>query len=218
VPVIANNLAIYGLADELDEMSGPEEPWLAPEEPHDPAPSAADRERFRILYEANYSRLVGYALRRTSDREEAADLVAETFLVAWRNRDRVPNGDEARYWLYAAARRVLANRRRAQERRERLPERLSYELDVTPRYPSDGDLPIIASAFARLSPDDRNILGLVGWEGLRMAEIARVLDCSVGAARLRTFRARRRLAHELELLGYRDSSDGPATPGTTEEG
>jgi RNA polymerase sigma-70 factor (ECF subfamily) len=33
--------------------------------------------------------------------EDAADVVAETFLVAWRRLDSVPGGDEARLWLYA---------------------------------------------------------------------------------------------------------------------
>jgi len=48
-------------------------------------PSTADahRERFTAIYEANYHRILGYALRRTS-RDDTADVVAETFLVAWR--------------------------------------------------------------------------------------------------------------------------------------
>ncbi|MGP3918591.1 RNA polymerase sigma factor [Nonomuraea sp. 10N515B] len=61
-----------------------------------------------------------------------------------------------------------------------------------------GVLPGVREAFAQLSPDDREIPALVGWEGLGSDEIAAVLGCSRGAARLRLHRARKRLARELD--------------------
>lgn len=166
--------------------------------------SPADVERFRQLYTANYARLVGYALRRTQSHEEAADVVAETFLIAWRNLVKVPEDDGARLWLYATARRVLANQRRSQQRREQLAARIAFEIDTTPRFPVESDPSIVARALKSLSEEDRNLLGLVGWEGLRPAEIATVLGCSVGAVRIRMLRARRRLTQELQKLGYRE--------------
>ena len=71
--------------------------------------------RFRELYEANYERILGYALRRVGH-PDALDVVAETFTVAWRRLGRVPDGDEARLWLYGTARRVLANHERGAPR------------------------------------------------------------------------------------------------------
>ena len=47
-------------------------------------PGSSREERFRSIYEASYTPLLGYALRRSRTLEEAADVVAETFLVAWR--------------------------------------------------------------------------------------------------------------------------------------
>ena len=85
------------------------------------------RERFSALYADCYPRLLGYALRRTHTVEDAADVVAETFLVAWRRLEHVPPGDEARLWLYGVARRVLANQRRGERRRDRLEVRLLLE-------------------------------------------------------------------------------------------
>src|SRR3954468_13578086 len=85
---------------------------------------AARRDRFRVMYDANYHRLLGYAVRRTETEQDAADVVAETFTTAWRRLDDVPPGDEARQWLYGVARRALANQRRSERRRERLGERL----------------------------------------------------------------------------------------------
>jgi Sigma-70 region 2 len=40
--------------------------------------------RFRAVYDANYHRVLGYALRRTTSRQDAEDVVADTFLTAWR--------------------------------------------------------------------------------------------------------------------------------------
>lgn len=82
------------------------------------------RARFRSLYEANYDAILGYVLRRTQQ-ADTPDVVAETFLVCWRRLGRVPEGEQARLWLYGTARRVLANHTRAERRRARLTGRLS---------------------------------------------------------------------------------------------
>ena len=63
------------------------------------------RRRFEDIYTANCTPILGYALRRTGSGDDAADIVAETFLTAWRRLDDVPPGDEARLWLYGVARR-----------------------------------------------------------------------------------------------------------------
>ena len=153
------------------------------------------RDRFSALYEENYHRILGYALRRT-DSSEAADVVAETFTTAWRRLDAVPEGEEARLWLYGTARRVLANHHRAQRRRERLTGRLN-ELASPPLEPERDEVGALSAAFARLREDERELLTLAGWEELGAAEIAEVLGCSRNAARIRLHRARRRLAREL---------------------
>ena len=69
-------------------------------------------DRFRDLYTRHFDALLSYALRRVGRPEDAADVVADTFLVAWRRRSSVPAGDEGRLWLYGVARHVLANHRR----------------------------------------------------------------------------------------------------------
>jgi len=155
------------------------------------------RDRFQALYEANYHRVLGYALRRTS-RDDAADVVAETFLVAWRRLEEVPNGDAARLWLYATARRVLMNQQRGARRRDRLALRIATDLpEGTRTEVVDPDIGRAGAAFAALQPADRELLGLVAWEGLDAGAIARVLGCSRNAARIRIHRARRRFAREL---------------------
>ena len=85
----------------------------------------ADRDRrFLCLYEAHHRAVYAYFKRRI-DSESARDGTVETFLVAWRRIDKIPEGDRALPWLYGVARRVLANQRRARKRRGRLINRLA---------------------------------------------------------------------------------------------
>jgi DNA-directed RNA polymerase specialized sigma24 family protein len=68
-----------------------------------------DEDEFAAVYAKTYRSLLGYALRRCHSPDDAADVVAETFTIAWRRAADLPAGDEARLWLYGVARRVLAN-------------------------------------------------------------------------------------------------------------
>jgi RNA polymerase sigma-70 factor (ECF subfamily) len=175
---------------------------------HHPAPDdalssthgdAKRRERFRALYELQYPRILGYALRR-APADESADVVAETFLVAWRRLSDVPEGDDARLWLYGTARRVLANRARSERRRDRLTIRLLQERPAPTRSEEPRhETGAVAAAFHALRPDERELLALVAWEGLDANEVARVLGCSPNAVRIRLHRARRKLARALAL-------------------
>lgn len=162
----------------------------------------ADHQRawFRAVYDANYHRVLGFALRRTANREDAEDVVAETFLTAWRRLEQVPAGGEARLWLYGVARRALANQQRGERRRVRLTGVLHAESVLHASRPTEADHEVarVAAAFARLGAHDREVLTLAAWEGLNAGEIATVLGCSRNAARIRLHRARRRLARELD--------------------
>lgn len=163
-------------------------------------------ETFRGLYTAHFDCVLGYALRRTSRAEDAADVTAETFLVAWRRLQHVPVGDAARPWLYAVARRQLANQRRGDLRRRRLGERLRRDLavvvpDLSDRVVQDHT---VDAAMARLSARDEEVLQLHLWEGLEPREIGEVLGLPSTVVRPRLSRARARLR---DLLG----NDPPTT-------
>jgi RNA polymerase sigma factor (sigma-70 family) len=167
--------------------------------PSPPDAQAIDRRRrFDELYAANHRQVLGYLLRRTDVTDDAADVFAETFLIAWRRLDELPAGEQARMWLYGTARRTLANYRRGERRRGALAERLRADLAVRYQPPAfEGELAEISSAFGRLPESDRELLSLVAWEGLDPGQIAVVLGCSRNAARIRLHRARRKLADEL---------------------
>jgi RNA polymerase sigma factor (sigma-70 family) len=167
-----------------------------------PAPPGEQRRRFEDVYAANHAAVLGYVLRRTGNGDDAADVIAETFLTAWRRLDDIPPGDQARLWLYGVARRVLANHRRGERRRSALADRLRADLATAPCCtgpppPGEGDLADLGRAFRRLPETDQELLALAGWEGLDAGQIAVTLGCSRNAARIRLHRARRRLAAEL---------------------
>lgn len=154
---------------------------------------SGDREAlFRNLWRDERSVIVAYALRRTRSYEDAAEVVAETFLVAWRRIDFVPPAPEARLWLYATARKVISNQQRGERRRRRLAERVALELrraEVVAQ-PLDERALSARRRFESLREADREILMLAAWEGLQAPAIGRVLGCSTVAARIRLHRAR----------------------------
>lgn len=164
--------------------------------------SKAPEARFASLYADYGTDVLAYALRRVERPDDAADVLAETFLVAWRRLEEVPTGAEARLWLYGVARRTLANQRRGNLRRARLAERLHSELSAaaTPAEP-DPEMGETFDALKRLNKADQEVLLLAGWEELEPAEIAEVLDISKGTARGRLHRARRRLRKQLAAGG-----------------
>jgi RNA polymerase sigma factor (sigma-70 family) len=157
----------------------------------------SDRAAFEILFRTHVAAVHAYALRR-SDPATADDVVADTFLVCWRRFDRVP--DDPLPWLYAVARRCLANRLRAGRReRARAVSESPLALDPTAdAYEQRSDARDVLAALAQLPSKEREALQLCAWEGLAPKDAARAAGCSAAAFRVRLHRGRRRLAAALE--------------------
>src|SRR5918997_1851167 len=149
-------------------------------------------ERFHAIYRRHHTAVVAYARRRVAA-DAVDDVVAETFLVCWRKLRSVP--EEPLPWLYAVARRTLANQRRAAARQT---PRALVEASEEPVL-FEGD-PALGAAFSQLSERDQEVLRLVAWEGLSLREAATVLGCSAVACRVRFHRAKRCLAEQLEAF------------------
>jgi RNA polymerase sigma factor (sigma-70 family) len=163
---------------------------------------ARRRRRFEVLFASYSSDIVGYCGWRADSASDAQDAVSEVFLTAWRRLDDLPDGDAARVWLYATARRVIANQRRSGRRRVALRDRLLRERrgDGTDVFPPASAETVVHEALRRLAPLDREVLLLAEWEGLSAAEIASVLDCLIVTARGRLHRARFRFRAAFEEL------------------
>lgn len=149
---------------------------------------------FEEIYTAHADRVHAYARRRLISPAGADEVVADVFLVAWRRLDRVPA--EPLPWLLAVARRVLANRRRAEVRHVALHERL-----FTLVRSSEPTLELpdrrVGEALNRLSAVDRELLLLTAWEGLDQSEVAAMLGVRPGTVAMRLHRARQRFAAAL---------------------
>jgi RNA polymerase sigma-70 factor (ECF subfamily) len=170
----------------------------------------SDRQRrFGVLFASYGTDIVAYCSWRASSPSDAQDAVSDVFLTAWRRIDDVPGGDAARVWLYATARRVIANQRRSSRRRVALQERLAREPAPAPRHAhSTREEALVHEALLRLRPHDREVLLLSEWEGLTPAQIAAVLGCLTVTARGRLHRARGRFRAAFEELRAR-AEHGP---------
>ncbi len=149
------------------------------------------------LFEAHADRVLRYARRRVS-RSDAEEVVAETFLTAWRRAQNVPK--DPLPWLIGIARNVIRNMDRAGRRRLRLELRLAA---TEPREAHDREsqnelTEHVVEAFESLPADDREILMLIAWDDLDHAAAAQVMGWSRANFRLRLHRARRRLARRLQ--------------------
>jgi RNA polymerase sigma factor (sigma-70 family) len=164
---------------------------------------AERRRRFEALFAEYRSDVVAYCGWRAGSASDAQDAVAEVFLTAWRRLDDLPEGEAVRVWLYATARRVIANQRRSRRRRSALQERLELEAATVPPEPSP-ERALVREALVRLAPRDREVLLLAEWEGLSPAQIAAVLGCLTVTARGRLHRARRRFRTVFEELQIGD--------------
>jgi RNA polymerase sigma factor (sigma-70 family) len=164
-----------------------------------------DEAWFTAMYASHYPHLVRYGLRRLGDPDACAELAQEVFVVAWRRRTDVP--DRSLPWLYGVARRLLANEWRA---RRTAPD-VAVLVDglVTGGSPgADAGVEVadVRAALATLAEPDREILRLVGWEELTVAEAAQVLGCTRTTAAVRLHRARRRLTEALASEHHERSS------------
>jgi RNA polymerase sigma-70 factor (ECF subfamily) len=147
---------------------------------------------FARLYEAHYGAIHAYASRRVGV-EAADEVAAETFLIGWRRFDEMPARPLP--WLYGVARNVVL-RHHDTSHRETL-ARQAIERERPVHVPDDVEDPALWDAWARLSPADREVLALVAWEELTVAEAARAFGCPAARFSVRLFRARRRLERLL---------------------
>jgi RNA polymerase sigma factor (sigma-70 family) len=162
----------------------------------------SEDDAFRRLYAENFSAILSYALRRVGSLDDAADLVADAFVVAWRRRAEMPPGAEARLWLYGVARLVLSNHHRGEQRRHQLAGKLRLELreHLVSHDPTGHlvEVQAVRSLMAQLEPTDREVLELAVWEQLAPREIAVTLGLSGQVVRARLSRSRNRMRALLE--------------------
>src|SRR6266545_6779643 len=136
------------------------------------------RARFEGLFAGHYGELLRFAQRRVGI-DAAGDVVAETFLIAWRRLPEV-SAEHARAWLYMTARYVIANELRARQRRDRLSGHTRDDI-ATDRAVAGDHATVIAeqirvrAVLESLSQMDQEVLRLTEWEQLDLTEAAAVV-------------------------------------------
>ena len=171
--------------------------------------SRQDPQMFRLLYDRWATRLLAYLYRRTLDPEAAADLMAETFAVAFARRHRFRDvGRPGGAWLYGIANKELSHWFRHEQAQTKALRRLgmrrpALDDESISRIEELADLAgyrtTLAEALSRLSAAERDAVQLRVVDELDYPLIAERLGCSEGAARVRVHRGLGRLATLLEV-------------------
>jgi RNA polymerase sigma factor (sigma-70 family) len=162
---------------------------------------------FAELFDRHHGELYRY-LRRRAGPSLAADIAAETFLIAFARRDRYrPEGQSVRPWLYGIAHNLLRSHSRS-ERRQWLayarhgevpamdPSAADAFASADSRADATAAATRIGQVLAGLPPADRDVLLLFAWADMSYADIASTLQIPVGTVRSRLNRARRQLRDE----------------------
>lgn len=163
--------------------------------------TAADaRATFERLFLDTRTDLLAYIVRRSQSAEDAADVLAETYLIAWYKLDALPTGERARLWLFGIARNLLLKGARRRHVRDALVERLAAELRSAHSLQTpieDERSATLRAALAALPERQREVVLLTAWEGLTPREIAAVTATPVNLVRVRLHRGRARLKRAI---------------------
>lgn len=176
-------------------------------------------ERFAAMYRAHLGYVLAYARRRVSSPDEAEEVAAETFVVAWRRLGEIP--DEPLPWLYGVAGHTVLNLRRGERRRRELVRALEDEGlrvgELTDRLPLVVSQDVrLTHALDTLTADEREALLLVAWEELTSAQAAEAMGISRSTFTRRLTTARRNLRRALDDDAMAEAGD--STHSTLSEG
>lgn len=154
--------------------------------------------------------LLVYFTRRVNPHHEAADLLAETFLVVWRRASVMPQADsEAKLWMFGIARNVLLHHYRRKSKQRTITATLTSMLSTHAPvgFERDQEFDALYLALEVLDERDRDIIGLVHWDGFSLVEVSSILSMKEGTVRSRYHRAREKLRAALDAV----SSKTPET-------
>ena len=160
-------------------------------------PRAADRS-FERMYQKHVHAVYRYALAVLHNEADAEDVTQQTFLSAYRAFQRGERPHTPHNWLIKIAHNVCRQRFRDSSRR---PQEVEFDEALAAATPEDSDIPTateIRRALGFLAFNQRAALVMRELEGRSYAEIAQILDTSVGAVETLIFRARRALREQLE--------------------
>ena len=141
--------------------------------------------------------LLRYFLRRVTIAEDAAELVSDSMITAWKSPRRVSNDpQEARMWLFGVARNVLRHHVRSRVRQDALVARLTQAIEAVQQPVNDEDLDV-REAVAALPEKLGELIRLVHWDGFSLEDAAAHLGIPASTARGRHAKAKQLLQKSL---------------------
>ncbi|NRQ36471.1 RNA polymerase sigma factor [Nonomuraea sp. NN258] len=169
-----------------------------------------DKAAFALLYDECAKAVYNHAFRLTGNWSAAEDVMALTFLEAWRLRGRIDaEGGSLRPWLLGIATNVARNTRRAARRHDDALARMpraepvpDFAEEVAGRVDDAARLAAVKAAYGRLRKQEQDVFALCVWAGLDYAQAAEALGVPVGTIKSRLSRARRKLAEHGKLADY----------------
>jgi RNA polymerase sigma-70 factor (ECF subfamily) len=162
-------------------------------------------QEFRDGLLGSIPKLRAFAISMTNDKARADDLVQETLSRAWANQHQFQPGTNLMAWLYTILRNELYSTMRRRRREVEDADGIhAARLAVQPNQQSALDVSNLRLALAKLPPDQREALLLVGAEGLSYEEAAQICSVRVGTVKSRVNRARGRLTQLLQVSDRED--------------
>lgn len=163
--------------------------------------AAGDRHAFGELFDRHAQAVYRHCFRLTASAALAEDMLQNTFLLAWRKRDKVRlQHDSALPWLLAVATNAVRSERRSLARRRRLQQRVRPESPaadhadvVADRVDSERRMAELLDAVHALPRAQREAFTLCVWGGVGYPEAAAALGVKESTVRVRVSRARSRL-------------------------
>jgi RNA polymerase sigma-70 factor (ECF subfamily) len=171
--------------------------------------TSADEVLIRRLYQEHGGALLAYATRLMGDRTLGEDVVQETLIRAWRNPDRLTEDKgSVRGFLFTITHNIAIDRHRARQAR---PAEVAQTISSTPVAKDHADAVVdsmvVLGAMNRLSPEHRDVLHQIYFQGRSVDETAESLGVPAGTVKSRSYYALRRLREAI--------ADRPGPQGST---
>ena len=151
-----------------------------------------------LLFERHHRRLYNFCLRLCGDRQVAEDLTQEVFTRILKYRHTYRTGSDFKVWTYQMARNAAADHYRKRSRMVEVDEEPSPELESGSPRPLDElesaeAASLLHRALQKLPLEKRELLVMSRFQGLKYEQIAEILDCTVGAVKVRVHRSVKQL-------------------------
>ncbi|WP_461107161.1 RNA polymerase sigma factor [Spirosoma koreense] len=156
---------------------------------------AGNLDTMGLLFERYHRPLFGFLFHMTNQREASEDMVQTVFYRMLKYRHTFTGDGEFRSWMYHLARNVLVDHSKQNKRSAQqydiadMAERIAGGPAADASFQKEQEVDTLHRAMARLSPENREVLVLSRFQELKYEEIAKVLNTTEGAIKVRVHRA-----------------------------